>query len=59
MWNGTMSPQKDTAFLEWLKQAIKTDRSEVIDQCIEIVKKYRRFDNEEELQELNDLKKKV
>ena len=60
MWQTQVKPpQKDLVFLHWLKTSIKEDREAVIDNCIEIVKKYRRFDNEEELQELENLKKKA
>jgi len=54
---GRIYPQKDKEFLQWLKLAIKQDRKEVIDLCIEIVRKHRVFDNEEEITELENLKK--
>jgi len=64
MWNTEVKPcNKDRVFLQWLQKALEYRDKEVynqaIDNCIEIVKKYRRFDNEEELQELENLKKKA
>lgn len=54
----TQPPQRSLSFVTWLKRHLKEYRNEVIEECLEVLRK-NSFHNQEEIIELENLKEKI